>query len=204
MPTRARCARRRATAPDGEAASEVGPALFFSLLIITLSFVPVFTLQAQEGRLFAPLAFTRPMRCGGGRAFGHADPGAHGRVYPRQDADEPPTLESGFNCHLSSCDQQGSEVPRTTLALAALTALATIWPATHLGSEFMPPLDEGDLLYMPTALPGLAVGKGAQILQQTDRILKTFPEVERVFGRSAGRNPQPIRHRWRWWKPRSS
>jgi len=168
-----------------QAAAEVGPALFFSLLIITMSFVPVFLLEAQEGRLFTPLAYTKTyaMAAAAGLsvtlipvlmvAF------IRGRI-----ADETANpLNRLLVALYRSIINKVLAFPKATLVIAALAALATLWPATRLGSEFMPPLDEGDLLYMPTALPGLAVGKGAQILQQTDRILKTFPEVQRVFGK---------------------
>jgi len=168
-----------------EAAAEVGPALFFSLLIITLSFVPVFTLQAQEGRLFAPLAYTKTYAMA-------AAAGLSVTLIPvlmvwfirgkiRDEQSNP------LNRFLIAIYRPGIHAvlrhPRATLVIAGLAMAASIWPALQLGSEFMPPLDEGDLLYMPTALPGLAVGKGAEILQQTDRILKTFPEVQRVFGK---------------------
>ncbi|MDB5969382.1 MAG: CusA/CzcA family heavy metal efflux transporter [Hydrocarboniphaga sp.] len=168
-----------------EAAAEVGPALFFSLLIITLSFVPVFTLQAQEGRLFAPLAYTKTyaMAAAAGLsvtlipvlmfAF------IRGRIADETANPLNRVLIAGYRPVIDAV----LRYPRSTLAIAAMVSLATLWPATHLGSEFMPPLDEGDVLYMPTALPGLSVGKAAEILQQTDRILKTFPEVERVFGK---------------------
>ena len=168
-----------------EAAAEVGPALFFSLLIITLSFVPVFTLQAQEGRMFAPLAFTKTyaMAAAAGLsvtlipvlmvAF------IRGRIADESANPLNRVLAAAYRPMIHAVLAR----PRTTLAVAALLALVTAWPMTRLGTEFMPPLDEGDLLYMPTALPGLSVGKGAQILQQTDRILKSFPEVERVFGK---------------------
>ena len=168
-----------------QAAAEVGPALFFSLLIITMSFVPVFLLEAQEGRLFTPLAYTKTyaMAAAAGLsvtlipvlmvAF------IRGRI-----ADETANpLNRLLVALYRPIINKVLAFPKATLVIAALAALATLWPATRLGSEFMPPLDEGDLLYMPTALPGLAVGKGAQILQQTDRILKTFPEVQRVFGK---------------------
>ena len=168
-----------------QAAAEVGPALFFSLLIITMSFVPVFLLEAQEGRLFTPLAYTKTyaMAAAAGLsvtlipvlmvAF------IRGRI-----ADETANpLNRLLVALYRPIINKVLAFPKATLVVASLAALATLWPATRLGSEFMPPLDEGDLLYMPTALPGLAVGKGAQILQQTDRILKTFPEVQRVFGK---------------------
>ncbi|MEW6168519.1 MAG: efflux RND transporter permease subunit [Pseudomonadota bacterium] len=181
-----------------EAAAEVGPALFFSLLIITLSFVPVFTLQAQEGRLFAPLAYTKTyaMAAAAGLsvtlipvlmvAF------IRGRIVDETANPLNRLLIAAYRPVINRVLAH----PRGTLAVAAIVALATLWPALRLGSEFMPPLDEGDLLYMPTALPGLSVGKAAQILQQTDRILKTFPEVERVFGKigraESATDPAPL------------
>ncbi|MFP5304485.1 MAG: efflux RND transporter permease subunit [Gammaproteobacteria bacterium] len=181
-----------------EAAAEVGPALFFSLLIITLSFVPVFTLQAQEGRLFAPLAYTKTyaMAAAAGLsvtlipvlmvAF------IRGRIVDETANPLNRLLIAAYRPVINLVLAH----PRGTLAVAAIVALATVWPALRLGSEFMPPLDEGDLLYMPTALPGLSVGKAAQILQQTDRILKTFPEVERVFGKigraESATDPAPL------------
>ena len=179
--------------PDGierlrlmtEAAAEVGPALFFSLLIITVSFVPVFLLEAQEGRLFAPLAYTKTFAMAAAAGLSVTlipvlmTLFVRGRI--RSEHENP--LNRALIALYRPVIDQVLRYPRTTLVLAAAVALTTVWPALRLGSEFMPPLDEGDLLYMPTALPGLAVGKGAQILQQTDRILKTFPEVERVFGK---------------------
>ncbi|MDP9139852.1 MAG: efflux RND transporter permease subunit [Pseudomonadota bacterium] len=181
-----------------ESAAEVGPALFFSLLIITLSFIPVFALQAQEGRLFAPLAYTKT----------YAMAAAAGlsvslipvlmvmfiRGHIRREIDNP--LNRFLIGIYHPLIRRVLDHPRSTLVIAALLMVVSIWPATRLGSEFMPAMDEGDLLYMPTALPGLAVGKAAEILQQTDRILKTFPEVQRVFGK-AGRaetatDPAPL------------
>jgi len=168
-----------------DAAAEVGPALFFSLLIITLSFVPVFTLQAQEGRLFAPLAYTKTYAMAAAAGLSVTLIPVlmfwfiRGKIQDEQ--------KNPINRFLIAIYRPGIHAvlrhPRMTLAIAAVAMVLSVWPATKLGSEFMPPLDEGDLLYMPTALPGLAVGKGAEILQKTDRILKTFPEVKRVFGK---------------------
>ena len=168
-----------------DAAAEVGPALFFSLLIITLSFVPVFTLQAQEGRLFAPLAYTKTYAMAAAAGLSVTLIPVlmfwfiRGKIQDEQ--------KNPLNRFLIAIYRPGIHAvlrhPRATLLIATVAMVLSIWPATRLGSEFMPPLDEGDLLYMPTALPGLAVGKGAEILQQTDRILKTFPEVQRVFGK---------------------
>jgi Cu(I)/Ag(I) efflux system membrane protein CusA/SilA len=169
----------------GDAAVQVGPALFVSLLIITLSFVPVFTLQAQEGRLFAPLAFTKTysMAAAAGLAvtlvpvlMGYL---IRGRV-PRE-------LSNPVNRALLTAYrpmlQTALEHPRAVLAIALLVLVITVYPVTHIGAEFMPPLDEGDLLYMPSALPGISAGKVTQLLQQTDRMIKTVPEVASVFGK---------------------
>jgi Cu(I)/Ag(I) efflux system membrane protein CusA/SilA len=179
--------------PDGgersqlliQAASEVGPALFFCLLIITLSFVPVFTLQAQEGRLFTPLAYTKTFAMAAAAGLSvtliPVLMVAFIRGHIVDETQNP--LNRLLIAAYRPVIQQVLQWPRLTLAVAVLMAAATAWPVARLGSEFMPELDEGDLLYMPSALPGLAVGKGAQLLQQTDRILKSFPEVGRVFGK---------------------
>ena len=170
----------------GDAAAEVGPALFFSLLIITLSFVPVFTLQAQEGRLFAPLAYTKTYAMAAAAALSVTlipvlmSAFIRGRI--RDEHDNP--INRVLIALYRPVIDRVLRHPRATLVIAALLVLAALWPATRLGSEFMPPLDEGDVLYMPTTLPGLSAGKAAEILQQTDRMLKTFPEVARVFGKS--------------------
>ncbi len=168
-----------------EAAVEVGPALFFSLLVITLSFLPVFTLEAQEGRLFAPLAFTKTyaMAAAAGLAvtlvpvlMGYV---IRGRI-PAENANPLNRfLIAGYRPLLRAA----LAWPRATLAVAALALAATAWPVLQLGGEFMPPMDEGDLLYMPTALPGLSAGKAGELLQQTDRMIKSVPEVARVFGK---------------------
>jgi Cu(I)/Ag(I) efflux system membrane protein CusA/SilA len=182
----------------GDAAVEVGPALFFSLLIITLSFIPVFTLEAQEGRLFAPLAYTKTyaMAVAAGLAVtlvpvlmgylirGHIPAETRNPLNRWLIALYRPLLDGVLRW------------PKTTLLVALLIALATFYPAAQLGGEFMPPLDEGDLLYMPSALPGLSADKAGQLLQQTDRLIRTVPEVERVYGK-AGRSetatdPSPL------------
>ena len=182
----------------GDAATQVGPALFTSLLIITFSFVPVFTLEAQEGRLFSPLAFTKTyaMAAAAGLAvtlipvlMGYL---IRGRI--------PPEQKNPFNRGLIRLYQplltRILAYPKTVLGGALLLLLATVYPATHIGGEFMPPLDEGDLLYMPSALPGISAGKVTQLLQQTNRLIKTVPEVASVFGK-AGRadtatDPAPL------------
>ncbi len=181
-----------------EASVEVGPALFFSLLVITLSFVPVFTLEAQEGRLFSPLAFTKTyaMAAAAGLSvtlvpvlMGYL---VRGRI--------PPEASNPLNRALTALYKPALEAvlrfPRATLAVAAVLLVLTAIPVMRLGGEFLPPLDEGDLLYMPSALPGLSAAKASELLQQTDRLIKSVPEVERVFGK-AGRadtatDPAPL------------
>jgi Cu(I)/Ag(I) efflux system membrane protein CusA/SilA len=181
-----------------EAAAEVGPALFFCLLIITLSFIPVFTLQAQEGRLFGPLAFTKTyaMAAAAGLSvtlvpvlMGYW---IRGRI--------PSEQQNPLNRWLIRIYQPALDAvlrrPKITLLVALLVFISALWPMSRLGGEFLPPLDEGDLLYMPSALPGLSAQKAAQLLQQTDRLIKTVPEVEHVFGK-AGRaetatDPAPL------------
>ncbi|MBC7548206.1 MAG: efflux RND transporter permease subunit [Polaromonas sp.] len=172
----------------GDSAAEVGPALFFSLLIITLSFIPVFTLEAQEGRLFAPLAFTKTyaMAAAAGLSvtlipvlMGYL---IRGRIPHEQKNPVNRVLIAAYRPVLDTVLRW----PRATIAVAVLLLAATAWPMLRIGGEFMPPLDEGDLLFMPTALPGLSTGKAAELLQQTDRLIKTLPEVATVHGK-AGR-----------------
>ena len=181
-----------------DAAVEVGPALFFSLLIITLSFIPVFALQAQEGRLFAPLAYTKTyaMAAAAGLAvtlipvlMGYL---VRGRIPDERANPVNRFLIAVYEPLLNAVLRH----PWTTLLVALLVAASTWIPIARIGGEFMPPLYEGDLLYMPTALPGLAPGKAAELLQQTDRLIRTVPEVKRVFGK-AGRaetatDPAPL------------
>ncbi|TFW13337.1 efflux RND transporter permease subunit [Massilia arenosa] len=182
----------------GDAAAEVGPALFFSLLIIVLSFVPVFALGAQEGRLFAPLAYTKTyaMAAAAGLSIslvpvmmGYL---IRGRIPAEQDNPVSRMLIAAYRPLLAAVLRR----PKTTLVAAAILAAGTVWPVNRLGSEFLPMLDEGDLLYMPSALPGLSAGKAAELLQLTDRLIKTVPEVATVFGK-AGRaesatDPAPL------------
>jgi Cu(I)/Ag(I) efflux system membrane protein CusA/SilA len=167
------------------AATEVGPALFFSLLIITLSFVPVFTLEAQEGRLFAPLAYTKTyaMAAAAGLAVTLIPVLMVLFIRGKILAEQRNPLNRALIAAYRPAINKVLRFPKTTIALAALALAFTLYPLTRLGSEFMPPLDEGDLLYMPSALPGLSAGKAAQILQQTDRVIASFPEVQRVFGK---------------------
>ncbi|MDH5539704.1 MAG: CusA/CzcA family heavy metal efflux RND transporter, partial [Rhizobacter sp.] len=182
----------------GDSAVEVGPALFFSLLIITLSFIPVFTLEAQEGRLFAPLAYTKTyaMAAAAGLSvtlipvlMGYL---IRGRI-PEEGANPLNRLLITIYRPLLNAVLR---LPKTTLVVAAIAMVASLWPLQHIGGEFMPRLDEGDLLYMPSALPGLSAGKAAELLQQTDRLIKTVPEVASVYGK-AGRaetatDPAPL------------
>ncbi|MDF3838751.1 efflux RND transporter permease subunit [Cupriavidus basilensis] len=172
----------------GESAAEVGPALFFSLLIITLSFIPVFTLEAQEGRLFSPLAFTKTysMAAAAGLAV-TLIPVLMGYLIRGKIPSEQSNPVNRFLIRLyQPVLARVLRYPKSTIVVAALMLAGTAWPIMRVGGEFMPPLDEGDLLYMPSALPGLSAGKAAQLLQQTDRLIKTVPEVATVFGK-AGR-----------------
>ncbi|WP_332767631.1 efflux RND transporter permease subunit [Phenylobacterium sp.] len=181
-----------------EAAAEVGPALFLSLVIITLSFVPVFALQAQEGRLFSPLAFTKSYAMAGAAILsvtlvpvlmGYL---IRGRI-PAEDANP---MNRWLTAAYRPAIDWVLKKPRTVLVLALAVFATTAWPLSRLGGEFIPPLDEGDLLYMPSALPGISAAKAAELLQQTDRLIRTVPEVKTVFGK-AGRaesatDPAPL------------
>jgi Cu(I)/Ag(I) efflux system membrane protein CusA/SilA len=181
-----------------DAAVEVGPPLFFSLMIITLSFLPVFTLQAQEGKLFAPLAYTKTfaMAAAAGLSItlvpvlmgffirGHITPEARNPV----DRVLIATYRPLINIVLKA--------PGTILLLAVLLVGIGLWPASRLGTEFMPDLDEGDLLYMPSTFPAVSIGKAQEILQQTDKLIMTVPEVSRVFGKigraESATDPAPL------------
>src|SRR5436309_5524177 len=172
----------------GDAAAEVGPALFFSLLVITLSFVPVFTLEAQEGRLFSPLAFTKTYAMAASAGFAVSlIPVLMGYLLRGRIPDEMRNpLSRALIAIYQPILRAVLRVPLLTVAAAIVIAVATLWPASQIGGEFMPPLDEGDLLYMPSALPGISAGKVTELLQQTDRLIKTVPEVASVFAK-AGR-----------------
>ena len=171
-----------------EAASEVGPALFFSLLIITVSFLPIFTLEAQEGRLFSPLAFTKTFSMAAAALLSITLVPAlmvifvRGRIIPEH--------KNPLNRFLiwiyRPVIKAVLKAKTLTVVLALATLVITLWPAKQLGTEFMPNLNEGTLFYMPTTLPGISVTKAAELLQMQDRIIKTFPEVVSVFGK-AGR-----------------
>ena len=168
-----------------EAAVEVGPPLFFSLLIITLSFLPVFTLEAQEGRMFTPLAYTKTfaMAAAAGLSItlvpvlmGYF---IRGHITAERRNPVSRLLITGYRPFINAV----LKAPRTVLAAAAVIVLAGAWPLSQLGSEFMPDLDEGDLLYMPSTFPAVSIGKAQQLLQQTDKLIMTVPEVRRVFGK---------------------
>ncbi|SHJ65632.1 efflux RND transporter permease subunit [Cycloclasticus pugetii] len=168
-----------------ESASEVGPALFFSLLIITVSFVPVFTLEAQEGRMFSPLAFTKTYAMAASAALaitlvpvlmGYF---IRGKVLPEHKNPVNRLLTAGYMPVLKKV----LSFPKTTLLLALLVFAVGLWPLDKIGSEFIPPLDEGDLMYMPTTYPGISIGKARELLQQTDKLIRTVPEVKTVFGK---------------------
>jgi Cu(I)/Ag(I) efflux system membrane protein CusA/SilA len=168
-----------------DAAVEVGPALFFCLLIITLSFVPVFALQAQEGRLFSPLAYTKTYAMAAAAALsvtlvpvlmGYL---IRGRI-PAEDSNP---LSRMLIAAYRPLLARVLRFPKLTLLIALVAALSMAIPLARLGTEFLPPLYEGDLLYMPSALPGISTGKAAQILQQTDKLIATLPEVKSVFGK---------------------
>jgi Cu(I)/Ag(I) efflux system membrane protein CusA/SilA len=182
----------------GDAATEVGPALFFSLLIITLSFIPVFTLEAQEGRLFSPLAFTKTYAMAAAAGLSATlIPVLMGYLIRGRIPDEKANpLNRWLIAAYRPLLDVVLRVPKLTLGVAAVALVASLWPLQHIGGEFMPRLDEGDLLYMPSALPGLSAGKAAELLQQTDRLIKTVPEVASVYGK-AGRaetatDPAPL------------
>ncbi len=166
-------------------ASEVGPALFFSLLIITVSFVPVFTLEAQEGRMFSPLAFTKTYAMAASAALAITVVPVlmgyfiRGKVVAENKNPVNRLLITGYMPLLKTV----LRFPKITLAIAVVIFLVGIWPVNKIGSEFIPDLDEGDLMYMPTTYPGISIGKARELLQQTDKLIATVPEVKTVFGK---------------------
>ena len=181
-----------------DAAKEVGPSLFFSLLVLTVSFLPIFALQGESGRLFKPLAFTKTFAMGGASLLAISLVPIlmvyfiRGRI-PKEERNPLARLtmalyRPGLNLSV--------RFPKTAISLALVILAVSIYPLTRLGSEFMPALDEGDLLYMPTTMPGISITEAKNLLQQTDRIIRTFPEVDYVFGK-AGRaetatDPAPL------------
>lgn len=168
-----------------QSTSEVGPALFFSLLIITVSFVPVFALEAQEGRLFSPLAYTKTYAMAAAAALAItlvpvlAGYFVRGTIKSEQQNPINRLLVGMYKPALNLV----LRFPRSALVGAVLVLLSSLWPLSHLGSEFMPELDEGDLMYMPTTYPGVSIGKARELLQQTDKLIATLPEVKSVFGK---------------------
>ncbi|KXJ45684.1 MAG: cation transporter, partial [Cycloclasticus sp. Phe_18] len=169
----------------GNASREVGPALFFSLLIITVSFLPIFTMQAQEGRMFSPLAFTASYAMAAAAILavtlvpvmmGYF---IRGKVVSEHEN----PLNRWMHAMHTPALKLALQWRRVTVLLALCLFLLTLYPFSKLGSEFMPPLDEGDILYMPTTFPGISITKAKELLQQTDKIIKTFPEVLHVFGK---------------------
>ena len=181
-----------------KSASEVGPALFFSLLIITVSFIPVFTLEAQEGRMFSPLAFTKTYAMAASAALaitlvpvlmGYF---IRGKVLPEHKNPINKVLTAIYMPVLRGV----LKFPKTTLLFSTVILLIGLWPLDKIGSEFIPPLDEGDLMYMPTTYPGISVGKARELLQQTNKLIKTVPEVVTVFGKigraNSATDPAPL------------
>jgi Cu(I)/Ag(I) efflux system membrane protein CusA/SilA len=171
-----------------DASIEVGPTLFYSLLVITVSFMPVFTLEAQEGRLFKPLAFTKTYSMAAAAflsvtlapvLMGYL---IRGRILPEERNPLNRFLIAVYHPAIAFILRHRA-LCWGMIAGAALAVAATWWPYSRLGSEFMPPLNEGDLLYMPTTLPGISITKARELLEQTDRIIKRFPEVHHVFGK---------------------
>jgi Cu(I)/Ag(I) efflux system membrane protein CusA/SilA len=176
---------KRHWAVIGEAATEVGPPLFFSLLIITLSFLPVFTLQAQEGRMFAPLAFTKTYSMAGAAflsitlvpvLMGYF---IRGKITPEHKNPLNRLMTWLYRPLIKAVTHR----PLVVLAVSAVLVAVGMWPVTKLGSEFMPDLNEGDIMYMPTTFPGISIGKAQQLLQQTDKLIYSVPEVKSVFGK---------------------
>ncbi|MBT4520307.1 MAG: efflux RND transporter permease subunit, partial [Halieaceae bacterium] len=181
-----------------DSACEVGPALFFSLLIITVSFIPIFTLEAQEGRMFSPLAFTKTYAMATAAILaitlvpvlvGYF---VRGGIVPEARNPANRLLLKVYRPLLGAT----LKFPKTVGLTALLLTAISVWPATRIGSEFMPPLDEGDLMYMPVTYPGISIGKARQLLQQTDKLIRTVPEVKTVFGKmgraETATDPAPI------------
>ena len=168
-----------------KSASEVGPALFFSLLIITVSFIPVFTLEAQEGRMFSPLAFTKTYAMAASAVLaitlvpvlmGYF---IRGKILPEQ---KNPVNRFLVRFYMPSL-KKALQHPKKVLLFALVVLISILWPLNNIGSEFMPSLDEGDLMYMPSTYPGISIGKARELLQQTDKLIRTVPEVKTVFGK---------------------
>jgi len=168
-----------------KAASEVGPALFFSLLIITVSFLPVFILEAQEGRMFSPLAYTKTyaMAASAGLAITLVPVLMGYFIRGKVVSEKKNPLNRLLIAIYMPVLKQVMKFPKSTIVAAILVTIVGFWPVDKIGSEFIPPLDEGDLMYMPTTYPGISIGKARELLQQTDKLIRTVPEVETVFGK---------------------
>lgn len=168
-----------------ESAAEVGPALFFSLLIITVSFVPVFTLEAQEGRMFSPLAYTKTYAMAAAAALSVTLVPVLMGYFIRGHvvAENKNPINRLLKALYSPVIHLVLRFPKTVVVLALVIFVVGLWPLNKIGSEFIPPLDEGDLMYMPTTYPGISIGKARELLQQTDKLIRTVPEVETVFGK---------------------
>ncbi|GAC03081.1 efflux RND transporter permease subunit [Paraglaciecola chathamensis] len=168
-----------------DSASEVGPALFFSLLIITVSFVPVFTLEAQEGRMFSPLAFTKTYAMAASAALAITlVPVLMGYFVRGKVLAEHKNPVNRFLTFLYMPTLRTVlRFPKITMLIAVIVLAIGLWPINKIGSEFIPPLDEGDLMYMPTTYAGISIGKARELLQQTNKLIKTVPEVDTVFGK---------------------
>lgn len=168
-----------------KAASEVGPALFFCLLIITVSFLPVFILEAQEGRMFSPLAYTKTyaMAASAGLAITLVPVLMGYFIRGKVVSEKKNPLNRLLIAIYLPVLKQVLKFPKSTIVAAVLVTIIGFWPVDKIGSEFIPPLDEGDLMYMPTTYPGISIGKARELLQQTDKLIRTVPEVETVFGK---------------------
>lgn len=181
-----------------KAACEVGPALFFSLLIITVSFLPVFILEAQEGRMFSPLAYTKTyaMAASAGLAITLVPVLMGYFIRGKIVSEKKNPLNRLLIAIYMPVLKQVMKFPKSTIVAAILVTIVGFWPVDKIGSEFIPPLDEGDLMYMPTTYPGISIGKAREILQQTDKLIKTVPEVETVFGKigraESATDPAPL------------
>ena len=173
-----------------DACKEVGPALFFSLLIITVSFLPVFTLEAQEGRLFSPLAYTKTFSMAGAAMLSVTLVPVlmllfiRGKIMPEAKNPVNRFLIWVYRPIIAAVMRW----KKSTIVIALLALLVSLYPASQLGSEFMPTLNEGTLLYMPASLPGMSITKAAELMQTQDKIIKSFPEVESVFGKAGRAN----------------
>ncbi|MEZ7490049.1 MAG: efflux RND transporter permease subunit [Enterobacterales bacterium] len=181
-----------------KAACEVGPALFFSLLIITVSFLPVFILEAQEGRMFSPLAYTKTyaMAASAGLAITLVPVLMGYFIRGKIVSEKKNPLNRLLIAIYMPVLKQVMKFPKSTIVAAILVTIVGFWPVDKIGSEFIPPLDEGDLMYMPTTYPGISIGKARELLQQTDKLIKTVPEVETVFGKvgraESATDPAPL------------